>query len=105
MGFLIEGIKTRDGEGVINIRGCDDGSIEYVKWIVSINGKTGEETASWNPYKFYANVYQAIDKLFRMRICNRDAKTLEELLKNVKEERELLHKEFEGILSQSRPRR
>lgn len=105
MGFLIEGIKTRDADGVINIRGCDDGTIEYVKWVTSVNSKTGEENANWSPYKFYASLEQALDKLFRMRVCNRDAKTLEELIRNVREEREALHEEFQSHLLNTRRKR
>lgn len=104
MGFLVK-VKTREEQNEIVIRGCEDGSVEFVREITSVDKDTGEESIILAAYKFYSNIDLALDKLFRMRCCNRDASTLQELLVNVKEERELLRKEFEGILPQSRRRR
>ena len=104
MGFLIEGIKTRDGDGSVTIRGCEDGNIEFVKWVVSTNTRTGEDTSGWAPYKYFASIEMALDKVFRMRVCNRDAKTLEELIVNVKEERASLHEEFASHLIKNKRR-
>lgn len=98
MGFLIRNIKTRDGEKVVNFRGCDDGVVEFVRLSIQTDKETGEEKEVWVGYKFYNSIEAALDKLFRMRVCNRDAETLQELLVNVKEERELLRKEFESQL-------
>jgi hypothetical protein len=39
-----------------------------------------------------------------MRVCNRDAKTLEELIVNVKEERASLHEEFASHLIKNKRR-
>jgi hypothetical protein len=102
MGFLIRNIKTRDGEGIVNIRGCDDGCVEFVRISMTAEivdkEKTGNEVELILPYKFYNSIESALDKLFRMRVCNRDATTLQELMQNVKEERELLTTEFSSQL-------
>jgi len=105
MGFLIKNISVRDEEKVIHIRGCNDGYVEFVKPVIQIDKDSGVEKEIWVGYAFYTNIEQALDKLFRMRICNRQADTLQELLNNVREEREALHKEFESSLTATRKRR
>lgn len=105
MGFLIKDIKTREGNETIIIRGCSDGTVEFVKEVTQTDKDTGEEKLVLVPYKFFSLIDNALDRLFRMRVCNRDAATLQELLANVKEEREAIRKEFEGILPQSRKKR
>jgi len=101
MGFLIKA-KTREGNNEVIIKGSNKGGVEFAKEVTSINEKTGEEQTVLVGYNFFASIDMALDKLFRMRCCNRDAETLQELLANVKEERRLLHEEFEGILPQAR---
>lgn len=99
--------KTREGDGEIIIRGTNDGQVEFCREVNVLDPETKKPTGevSLQPFKFFAAIEHAIDKLFRMRVCNRDANSLEELLSNVKEERELLHNEFEGIFPQSQRKR
>ena len=104
MGFLIRDIKTRDGEGTVILKGNDDGTVEFCRPSMQVDSKTGETVEVMVGYKFFALLDNALDRLFRMRVCNRDATTLQELLVNVKQERELLQKEFEGIIPVRRRR-
>lgn len=90
MGFLIK-LKTRCEDQEVMLRGNDDGSVDFVK-TVEMSGKP-----TLVPYKYYTSILTAIDAIFRLRVNNREASTLEELLKNVKEEREFLNNEMRGV--------
>jgi hypothetical protein len=98
MGFLVK-VQIRQGNDGVILRGNEDGSVDFVKEIDS------EKGLIYSPYKYFATIESALDRVFRMRCNNRDAETLQELLANVREERELLKKEFEGILAAPRPKR
>jgi hypothetical protein len=105
MGFVIKNIRVGGGLDPIHIRGADDGCVEFFKINKVINKDTGEESEIQASYKFYSSLEAALDKVFRMRVCNRDAKSLEELIANVKEERIALHEEFASTLLSNRRRR
>lgn len=90
MGFMIK-LKTRDEDNEITLRGNDDGTVDFVK---EVNTATGLQL---QPYKFFSSIESAVERIFKVRVNNREATTLEQLLKNVKEEREELRKEFAGI--------
>jgi hypothetical protein len=95
MGFRIS-VKTRNGTEEVIMSGNDDGTVEFVKELTVKVADTDQTKITYAPYKYFMNIDSAIDRIFRMRCNNRDADTLQELLKNVKEERELLQKEFSG---------
>ena len=101
MGFEIR-MKTRDGDGEVILRGNNDGSVDFCREADGLDSEKNPIKVM-QPFKFYSTLDMAINRLFKMRICNRDASTLQELLANVKEERELLAKEFEGITQSKRP--
>lgn len=90
MPFLIK-LKTRCEDQEVQLRGNEDGSVDFVKEVV-MNGKP-----TLVPYKYHTSIITAIDAVFRMRVNNREASTLEELLKNVKDEREFLKNEMRGV--------
>lgn len=90
MPFLIK-LKTRCEDQEVQLRGNENGSVDFVKE-VEMNGKP-----TLVPYKYYTSIVTAIDAVFRMRVNNREASTLEELLKNVKDEREFLKNEMRGV--------
>lgn len=90
MGFAIK-LKTRCEDQEIQLRGNEDGTVDFVKEVV-MNGKP-----TLVPYKYFTSIVTAIDAVFRMRVNNREAGNLEELLKNVKDEREFLKNEMRGV--------
>lgn len=104
MGFVVR-MKTRNGTEEIIMRGNEDGTVDFVKEITTTDKETNKKSIVLNPYKYFVNIDSALDRIFRMRCNNRDAETVQELLANVKEERGLLRKEFEGITTQSIRRR
>lgn len=88
MGFLIEVSTGEDGK--LWLRGQDDGNVEFCRMVDLKDPKTGKMKPTPVPYKFYPTIDSALDKLFRMRVNSRNATTLQELLQNVREEREEL---------------
>lgn len=82
MAFQIE-LQTGDAGPVI-LRGCEDGSIEFCKWVEQKDKETGDMKPVLVPYKFYANVQQAFDRIARMRIASAQAKDLKELVTAIK---------------------
>lgn len=104
MGFVAR-MKTRNGTEEIIIRGNEDGTVDFVKELNVTDKETGKEKLILNPYKYFITIDSALERIFRMRCNNRDAETIQEILANVKEERELLRKEFEGITTTTTRRR
>lgn len=104
MGFQIR-CKTRNGEQEVIMRGNDDGGVDFVREIELTDKDTGKTKINLASYKYFSNIGSALNRLFEMRIANRDASTLQELLANVKEERELMQKEFERAPEATQRRR
>lgn len=94
--FQIE-ISTGE-EGKVTLRGCADGTVEFCKWQDSTDKDTKEVTTSLVPYKYYADVSQAMNKIMRMRIGSTNVTTLKELVLEIKNIREDLKKEM-GLLT------
>ena len=91
MGFIIR-LKTKCENEEIILRGNDDGTVDFVKEVPS------KDTFIIQPYKFFSSIENAIERIFKMRVNNREASTLQELLINVEQEREELRNEFKGLI-------
>lgn len=88
MGFEIE--VDAGSEGKLWLRGCPDGTVELCKW-GNITVKPGEPSREGLcAFKYYANPSQAFDKVFRMKVASCDAKSLQELVTEIKKIRKEL---------------
>ena len=96
MAFQVE-FKMADGE-VIVLRGNKDLTLDICKW-----GRTkdpdneGEFIPFLIPFKYPSDIPSAMMLILKMRVHKREIETMKELIDIFKEERERLHKEFEGI--------
>ena len=95
MGFQIE-CKTGDA-GPVTLRGCSDGTVEFCKWVEQKDKDTGEMKPVLVPYKFYANIVQAFDRIARMRIASAQANDLKELVAAIKVIRFDIQKEMGAL--------
>lgn len=95
MGFTIE-VKTGE-EGIITLRGCSDGTVEFCKWKDEKNKDTGEVIPLLVAYKYYASIEQAFAKIARMRIGSADATSLAELTEAIRVIRKDIKQEM-GVL-------
>jgi len=86
-------IELTIGEKVVVLRGNEDGTVDLCHW-VPIRNKEGEMIDTPIPYKYFASIQSALQRVYEMRVCIRDATTLEKLLEHIKEEREWLRKEL-----------
>ena len=78
-------IETNTGDaGPVTLRGCSDGTVEFCKWVEQKDKDTGEMKPVMIPYKFYANIQQAFDRIARMRIASAQANDLKELVTAIK---------------------
>lgn len=95
MGFEIE-VKT--GEmGPLWLRGCSDGCVEMCKKGI-IKTKDQPDKEGLIAFKYYASVEQAFDRVFRMRLASSEAKTLKELIFNIKAIRAEIKQEMGMLL-------
>ncbi len=101
MGFLIEVSTGEDGR--LWLRSQDDGTVEFCRMTDFKDKETGKIKTMPVPYKFYPSIDSALDRLFRMRVNSRNASTLQELLQNVREEREELRLLFSRETSSQQP--
>lgn len=94
MGFAI---KMNTGEaGEVWLRGCEDGCVEMCRMeTIAANVKKGTaEREALVPFKYYANIEQAINKIISMRIASSKATTLKALLDDIKAIRAGINKEL-----------
>lgn len=82
MGFQIE-VKTGDAGAVI-MRGCSDGTVEFCKWGEATDSVTKEKRPALIPYKFYANIEQAFNRVFSMRVASCEADNIKDLVTGIK---------------------
>jgi len=92
MGFEIE-VKTGDG-GPVVLRGCADGTVEFCKRVEVKDTKTGGVSSGLQPYKFYANIEQAFNRIFSMRVASSTASDIKELVAAIKIIREDIKREM-----------
>jgi hypothetical protein len=101
MGFEIK-LNTGD-VGEVWLRGCGDGTVEMCKWETLKPLKDQDKSIVREglvPFKYYASIEQAMEKVIRMRVGSSQAATLKELVQTIKAIRSDLHKEL-GIALKS----
>lgn len=103
MGFEIR-IKTSE-EGEVILRGNNDGTIDFCKEVQGKDPKTKKPVTLVQPYKYFVNIAEALNRVFQMRVNARNVETLKELLEAVEEEREELRKLFAGIEEKPKAKR
>jgi hypothetical protein len=91
-------IKINTGEaGEVWLRGCSDGTVEMCKWetLKPLKDQDPNEVREGLvPFKYYADISQAMNKVMRMRIGSANATTLTELISEVRNIRKDLQKEL-----------
>lgn len=95
MGFEIE-VKTGDG-GPIVLRGCADGTVEFCKRVDVKDPDTKEVKPGLQAYKFYANIEQAFNRIFSMRVASATASDIKELVAEIKAIREDIKREMGAL--------
>lgn len=74
--------------GPVTLRGCSDGTVEMCAWKEEKDKDTGEMVSRLVPFKWFANISQAFDRVARMRVASANAATLKELVAEIKKIRE-----------------
>lgn len=92
MGFQVE-VKTGDA-GPVVLRGCADGTVEFCRWAEVIDPKTKIKGPQLVPYKWYASIEQAFERVFRMRVASYDAQNIKDLVAGIREIRAEIKKEM-----------
>lgn len=96
MSFQIE-VKTGDA-GTVIMRGCADGTVEFCKWGETNHKETGSVRAQLVPYKFYANIEQAFNRILSMRVSSYEADNIKDLVQGIRAIRADIHKEMGGLI-------
>ncbi len=86
-------VKTGDA-GVVTLRGCSDGTVEFCKWVDVKDPLTKEVKPALVPYKFYASIEQAFERVSRMRVASAAATDLKELIHAIRGIRADIKKEM-----------
>lgn len=95
MGFEIE-LKTGEAGNVI-LRGCGDGTVEMCRWQDTKDPKTKQPVTILVPFKYYASIEQAFERVAKMRIGSSTASDIKELIHAIRGIRSDIKKEM-GVM-------
>ena len=81
-------IDIKIGTKEFVLQGNDDGTCDLCKWVKT--KKEGEDITILIPFKFFTSLPSALERVFEMKVCMRDATTLKELMESIHQERKWL---------------
>ena len=96
MAFQIE-VKTGDA-GIVTMRGCSDGTVEFCRWVDCMDKETKVKTPTLVPYKFYANIEQAFNRILSMRVSSYEASNIKDLVLGIRAIRADIKVEMGGLI-------
>lgn len=96
MAFIIE-VKTGDA-GTVIMRGCPDGTVEFCKWGEQTDTATKTKKPALIPYKFYANIEQAFNRVLSMRVSSYEADNIKDLVQGIRSIRADIKTEMGGLV-------
>ncbi len=85
-------VEIKIGSETVTVRGNEDGTADLCHWV---DMKHGDEiTPTLIPFKFYASLYSCLQRVLEMKVNRKHIFSLNELITEIKAERDWLRKEF-----------